>query len=180
MSKCPADFWNPLRAGLCEMEQVPQFPTKNPFAHWTISGTFAGIIMEELSTENVVNHGAFLPYPVSTLSPKIVPNDLSTFKSRGISQVERDLQQKLVQMREEYIATIEHFNWNKLVYEAEINFEPTVGESYHLYSIRGKNTLSMIAPDQWPHEHLASFRLNLDRQWLLTEARVEARSLFSD
>jgi hypothetical protein len=135
-------------------------------------------MMEELSTENIVNRGAFLPYPVSTLSPRIVPNDLSTFKSRGISQVERDLQQKLIQMREEYIATIEHFNWNKLVYEADINFEPVVGETYHLYSIRGKNTLSMIAPDQWPYSHLASFRLNLDRQWELTEASVEARSLF--
>ncbi len=136
--------------------------------------------MDELINVPIVNKGAFLPYPVSTLSPKIVPNDLSTFKSRGISQVERDLQQKLIQMREEYVATIEHFNWNKLVYEADINFEPIVGETYHLYEIRGKKILSMIAPDQWPHPHLASFRLNLDRQWILTEASVEARSLFSD
>ncbi len=136
--------------------------------------------MDELTTELTLNEGAFMPYPVSTLSPKIVPNDLSTFKSRGISQVERDLQQKLIQMREEYIATIEHFNWNKLVYEADINFEPTVGETYHLYRIRGKNILSMIGPDQWPHPHLASFRLDLDRQWKLTEASVEGRSLFSD
>jgi hypothetical protein len=136
--------------------------------------------MDELTTDTIINTGAFMPYPVSTLSPKIVPNDLSTFKSRGISQVERDLQQKLVQMREEYITTIEHFNWNKLVYEADINFEPVVGEIYHLYRIRGKNTLSMIAPEPWPHPHLASFRLNLDRQWELTEASVEGRSLFTD
>lgn len=137
-------------------------------------------LMHELSTEDVVNTGAFLPYPVSTLSPKIIPNDLSTFKSRGISQVERDLQQKLVQMREEYIATIEHFNWNKLVYEADINFEPVVGETYHLYCIRDKNTLSMIDPSQWPYPHLASFRLNVDRQWELTEASVDSRSFFEE
>lgn len=137
-------------------------------------------MIEEVETESIVNPGAFLPYPVSTLSPRITPTDLSTFKSRGISQVERDLQQKLIQMREKYIATIEHFNWNKLVYEAEINFEPVVGETYHLYTIRGANTLSMIAPDQWPHRHLASFRLNVDRQWELTEASVDASSLFSD
>jgi len=123
---------------------------------------------------------AFMPYPVSTLSPKIIPNDLSTFKSRGISQVERDLQQKLVEMRAEYIATIEHFNWNKLVYEADINFEPITGEVYHLYEIREKNVLSMIGPDQWHHRHLASFRLNLDRQWELKEASVEARDIIPD
>ena len=123
---------------------------------------------------------AFMPYPVSTLSPKIVPNDLSSFKSRGISQVERDLQQKLVEMREQYLRTIEHFNWNKLVYEAEINFEPVLGQTYHLYRIRGKNLLSMIEPDQWFHEHLASFRLNVDRQWELTESNVDAESFFGD
>jgi len=123
---------------------------------------------------------AFLPYPVSTLSPRIIPNDLSNFKARGISQVERDLQLKLEKMREEYIATIEHFNWNKLVYEAEINFEPIVGEIYHLYSVRDKNHLSMIGPDQWSQKHLASFKLNLDRQWDLIEASTEARSLFPE
>ena len=40
--------------------------------------------------------GAFMPYPVSTLSPRIVPNDLTNFKSRGISKVERELEQKLL------------------------------------------------------------------------------------
>ena len=138
-------------------------------------------MMTEKNEDNeIVNKGAFLPYPVSTLSPRIIPTDLSTFKSRGISQVERDLQEKLIEIRKEYIATIEHFNWNKLVYEAEIHFEPIVGETYHLYSIRGKNTLSMIAPDQWPHRHLASFRLNVDRQWELKEASIGASSLFSN
>ncbi|MGJ8695260.1 MAG: DUF2452 domain-containing protein [Verrucomicrobiaceae bacterium] len=135
--------------------------------------------MDELITEQP-RSGAFMPYPVSTLSPRIVPNDLTSFKSRGLSQVEKDLSNKLEEMRREYIATIEHFNWNKLVYEADIQFEPTIGETYHLYRMRQKNVLSMIGPDQWPQKHLASFRLNLDRQWQLIEASVDARDLFSD
>lgn len=136
--------------------------------------------MQEITTELQVNKGAYMPYPVSTLSPKIIPTDLSSFKSRGISQVERELQQKLVQMREEYIATIEHFNWNKLVYESEIHFEPIVGEVYHLYRIRGKTLLSMIGPDEWMYPHLATFRLNVDRQWELMESKVDGRSLFGE
>lgn len=112
---------------------------------------------------------SFLPYPASTLSPRIVPTDLSSFKSRGISQVERDLQQKLVEIRETYLTAIDHFNWNKLVYESEINFEPVVGETYHLYETRGRHLLSMIGPDEWAMRHLATFRLNVDRQWLLVE-----------
>ena len=110
---------------------------------------------------------SFLPYPASTLSPKIVPTDLSTFKSRGVSQVERDLQQKLVEIHETYRAAIEHFNWNKLVYEAEINFEPVIGETYYLYDSNARHLLSMIGPDEWSMRHLATVRLNVDRQWLI-------------
>ncbi len=108
---------------------------------------------------------AFLPYPVSSLSPPIVPQDLSSFKSRGISEVERDLQEKLREIREQYIATIDHYNWNKLVYESAIQFEPVVGQCYHLYRTRRGNQLSMISPDQWPQRHLATLRLQVDRQW---------------
>ena len=111
--------------------------------------------------------GAFLPYPTSTLSPAIIPNDLTSFKSRGVSQVERDLQQKLLEIREEYVTAITHFNWNKLAYEADINFEPVVGQEYYLYRARGRNLLSMISPEQWFQEHLASLRLNVDRQFEL-------------
>jgi hypothetical protein len=112
---------------------------------------------------------AFMPYPVSTLSPPIVPNDLTSFKTRGISQVERDLRQKLTEIREHYLRAIDHFNWNKLVYEAEIRFEPVVGETYHLYDMGDRRALSMVSPEQWPHRHLATVRLNQDRQWLVVE-----------
>jgi len=121
---------------------------------------------------------AFMPYPVSTLSPPIVPTDLSSFKSRGISQVEKDLQQKLVEIRESYLQAIDHFNWNKLVYEALIQFEPVIGETYYLYEMRGGRALSMISPEQWPHKHLATVRLNVDRQWKVVETSMDSRELF--
>jgi len=124
---------------------------------------------------------AFMPYPVSTLSPKIIPTDLSSFKSRGISEVERELQQKLTEIREEYLAAIDHFNSNKLIYEADINFEPIIGQTYHLYEVRGRKLLSMIGPDQWYHKHLATVRLNIDRQWKLEQLsdKIDRHSLFA-
>jgi hypothetical protein len=123
---------------------------------------------------------AFMPYPVSTLSPPIVPNDLSSFKSRGISEVQRDLQQKLRELREEYLRAIDHFNWNKLVYEASIQFEPVVGQTYHLYAMSRGNVLSMIAPHEWPMPHLATVRLNVDRQWQVETLGhdIDPRDLF--
>ncbi|MFM2169880.1 MAG: hypothetical protein RI957_109 [Verrucomicrobiota bacterium] len=123
---------------------------------------------------------AFMPYPVSTLSPPIVPNDLSSFKSRGISEVQRDLQQKLRELREEYLRAIDHFNWNKLVYEASIQFEPVVGQTYHLYAMSRGNVLSMIAPHEWPMRHMATVRLNVDRQWQVENLGhdIDPRDLF--
>ncbi len=113
-----------------------------------------------------LNTGAFLPYPVSTLSPRIIPNDLTSFKSKGISEIERVTQQKLIELKEEYDRVVEEFNWNKIVYESEFNFEPIIGEIYYLYEIRGKNTLSMIKPEEWGQKHLGSFKLSVDKIWV--------------
>jgi len=157
-----AGFPDPARGGVAEFLGL-----RDPLSwatgrtHFPMSAT---TVIPELSTSP---SRAFMPYPVSTLSPPIVPNDLTSFKTRGISQVERDLRQKLTEIREDYLRAIDHFNWNKLVYEAEIRFEPVVGETYYLYEMGGRRALSMISPEQWPHRHLATVRLNYDRQWLV-------------
>ncbi len=109
---------------------------------------------------------AFLPYPASRLAPKIVPQDLTNFKTRGVGKVERDLQHELIELREKYLSVIDSFNWNKLIYEANIGFEPVTGEVYHLYEINSKHVLSMVEPKQWSRRWLGSFRLNADGRWL--------------
>ncbi len=107
----------------------------------------------------------FLAYPSSRLGAKIVPQDLTSFKSRGITKVERELQQELVELRERYLAVIDSFNWNKLIYEASYRFEPIIGETYYLYDVEGEHVLSMIAPEEWHQRWLGSFRLNSDARW---------------
>ncbi len=108
---------------------------------------------------------AFLPYPASRLAPRIVPQDLTSFKTRGIGRVERELQQELVELRERYLAVIDAFNWNKLIYESQISFEPVTGEIYHLYEMSEGRRLSMIGPREWRQKWLGSFRLNADGRW---------------
>lgn len=107
----------------------------------------------------------FLPYPVSTLGPAIVPNDLSTFRQRGRSEVEKRLRQQLVELHDAYTRAVDQFNWNSLVYASEFRFDPVVGETYHLYQEGGRHMLSMIGPGDWGYEHVGSFRLNVDRCW---------------
>lgn len=94
--------------------------------------------------------GRFLPYPVSTLSASILPSDLSSFRSRGAAGVERHFRRQMAELRNQYVALIDQFNWNKLVYEARFGFEPLIGETYHLYEMSDGFTLSMIEPARWP------------------------------
>lgn len=111
----------------------------------------------------------FLPYPTSSLSPAFVPNDLTNFRSRGVSETEKRLRAELEELQQRYIATIDRFNWNRLVYSAEFRFEPILGRTYHLYRGAQGLVLSMVDPGEWGLEFLGSFRLNTDRCWEAAE-----------
>lgn len=117
---------------------------------------------------------AFLPYPTQTLSPAIVPNDLTNFKSRGVSLVQKDTAQRLNQIKEEYQKVVENFNWNKIVYESEFSFEPVLGTTYYLYKNDKSNpksdfVLSMIEPQRWKKPFIGSFTLGVDGKWIVEE-----------
>lgn len=113
----------------------------------------------------------FLPYPAELSGPSIVPNDLSTFRARGVSKVEKELRQQLVELRERYVRVIDEFNWNKLIYESEFSFEPVMGEIYHLYRRAGGGyQLMLVAPGEWHRPWLGSFRLNIDARWEVVDA----------
>lgn len=109
---------------------------------------------------------AYMPYPTSTLSPNITPPDLSSFKSRNITEVERELSQKLDAIRQEYITIIDAFNWNKMIYESDFSFEPVIGQDYYLYRQENRFQLSMIEPQKWrSKKYVGSFRLTANGQW---------------
>lgn len=125
--------------------------------------------MSEASENEEPKKANYLPYAVSTLSPQIVPNDLTTFKSRGSSQVEKEFRQRMLELKEQYERAVDDFHWSKLVYEADFGFEPVMGQVYHLYAKAGERfALSMVPPGEWRSKDkkwVGSFRLDLDRRW---------------
>ena len=69
-------------------------------------------------------------------------------------------------LKKEYEKLIEEYKWNELVYKAKFNFEPVIGQIYHLYySNNGDIFLSLIEPNQWSKEHIGSFSYNHDNKW---------------
>lgn len=109
---------------------------------------------------------ALKPYGTSASSPVIKPLNTASWKNDGIHRVNKQLKSKFDEVKKEYEALMEKFQYNDLIYNAKFNFEPIFGENYHLYNNKNNEPfLSIIAPDQCSFEYLGSFRLNTDKMW---------------
>lgn len=108
-----------------------------------------------------------LPYAANVGAPAIRIDDLVSWKSRGITKVNKEFQSKFNELQLQYQRLVEEFEWNELVYSAKFSFEPVVGEIYHLYrNADGSNFLSLIGPLEWNKEHIGTFKLNSDKKWI--------------
>lgn len=109
---------------------------------------------------------ALKPYGTSASSPVITPLNTAGWKNDGIHKVNKQIKSKFEEVKKEYEALMEKFQYNDLVYNAKFSFEPNIGETYHLYNNKKQESfLSIIAPNQCNFQHLGSFRLNSDKMW---------------
>lgn len=108
-----------------------------------------------------------LPYGTSVGAPVIRVDDIVSWKSRGITNVNKEFANKFDELKLQYENLIQEFEWNELVYSSKFSFEPVVGEIYHLYrDAAGVLFLSLIAPNEWRKEHVGTFKLNSDKKWI--------------
>ena len=131
------------------------------------------IIMEKDKPDNVVfteekgYHANLLPYSTSVGAPVIKIDDIVSWKSRGITNVNKQFENKFDELKIEYQKLMEEFEWNELVYNSKFSFEPVIGEIYHLYAgLDGIHFLSLIGPDEWNKEHIGTFKLNSEKKWI--------------
>jgi hypothetical protein len=111
-----------------------------------------------------------LPYSTNVGAPAIKMNDIVSWKSRGITNVNKEFEQKFNELKGEYVKLMEEYQWNELIYGAKFSFEPIIGESYHLYkSDDGSYFLSLISPEQWNKEFIGTFQLNSNKKWVMIE-----------
>lgn len=119
-----------------------------------------------IDKDKVTETPSTLPYPHHVGSALIKPENTSGFISRGINKVNREMKDRVQKLKEEYETILEELKWNEIVYKSEINFEPLIGEVYHLYKKKdGGNFLSLIDPSQWDKELIGSFKLNSELKW---------------
>ncbi|WP_396140452.1 DUF2452 domain-containing protein [Flavobacterium sp.] len=130
--------------------------------------------MEKERPDNIVfsdeqgYNASLLPYATNVGAPLIKIDDLVSWKSRGISNVNKEFENKFNELKMQYQNLIEEFEWNELVYSSRFSFEPVIGEVYHLYRGEdGINFLSLISPNEWNKEHIGTFKLNSDKKWVV-------------
>lgn len=108
-----------------------------------------------------------LPYGTSVGAPVIKVDDLISWKSRGITAVNKEFENKFNELKIQYEKLMEEYEWNELVYGSKFSFEPVIGEIYHLYRADdGTDFLSLIAPNEWDKEHIGTFKQNSDKKWI--------------
>ena len=132
--------------------------------------------MKRVIPDNVVfndeqgYNASLLSYPTNVGAPVIQIDNLVSWKSRGISNVNKQFESKFNELKVQYENLMKEFENNELVYNANFSFEPVIGETYHLYrGDDGFNFLSLISPAEWNKEFIGSFKLNSDKKWIVIE-----------
>lgn len=119
-------------------------------------------------------NASLLPYATSVGAPVITTDDVVAWKSRGIHSVNKEFQNKFQELQSAYQKLMDDYKWNELVYNAKFSFEPVIGETYHMYlGDDGIEFLSLIAPNEWNKEFIASFKLNSDKKWVVLETKTD-------
>jgi hypothetical protein len=116
--------------------------------------------------DNSIYDAAFREYPTDLAAPKIEMTNIVPWKQTNLKKVNTQLKAKFDQLISEYNKLLTDYEQNELVYNSKFNFEPIVGNWYHLYkNHREESFLSIIAPNECSFKHLGSFRLNSDKMW---------------
>lgn len=113
-----------------------------------------------------------LPYATNVGAPVIIPENVSTWKNEKILKTNHYFQKRYDEITEEYKKLVDEFKWNRMVYSANYNFQPVVGEKYYLYRRNnGEYFLSLIKPTEWKQEFIGEFELDSDNKWKKIETK---------
>lgn len=130
-----------------------------------------------IDKDKVAEHPHLLPYAHNVGSLPIKPIDRGKVKGRAITAMYKQTDMQLAQIRKQIEllaqqakAVQDRIMISEQIYLAEMNFEPLIGATYHLYErANGSYVLSMVSPQEWganpPYRFVASAELLSDHTW---------------
>ena len=134
--------------------------------------------MKELTTDLP----GLMEYAHSVGGFQIVPTQEGAIKGKALKAMHQQTNMQLGKLYEQMKLMAKQVQEIKdrtqiseVIYQSHIRFEPVIGDSYFLYSKKGKTHLSLIAPDEWgshsQYEYLAHVKLLADHTWDILDCR---------
>ncbi|OIQ23155.1 DUF2452 domain-containing protein [Lacinutrix sp. MedPE-SW] len=109
------------------------------------------------------------PYATNVGAPAITATENITWKNKNILKANKQIEAKYLELQAEYKKMMQELEYNNLVYNAKFNFEPIIGNTYHLYRDKKKQPfLSIIPPNECNFDFIGSFYLNSELIWKKT------------
>lgn len=102
-------------------------------------------------------------YPTTIGSQKFEVTQID--KSESI-KASKYFDKRLAELKKEWEELVDDYQATNLVYGTDYNFQPSLGEVYHIYKDRNnKDFLSIINPNEWDREYVGSYMLNSNGVW---------------
>ncbi|MEN0003656.1 MAG: DUF2452 domain-containing protein [Bacteroidota bacterium] len=138
-----------------------------------------------IDPDKIAENPHLLPYAHTVGGAVIKPIDKGRVKGRAVSAMyeQTDLQLDQIKQQIELLAQQaksihDRVQISEQIYGAEMNFEPLISFTYHLYRrSNGKYVLSMVGPKEWglnsPYEFVATVKMLADHTWEILEKSSE-------
>lgn len=138
--------------------------------------------------EKVTENPGTLAFPHSVGSAIIKPTDKGKIKGRAVAAMHEQTDMQMTQIFEQMQLLAdqakkikERVEVSERIYLAEMNFEPLINHTYHLYQRADKkDVLSLIAPSEWgrsaPLQWVATIKLLADHTWEIIKEHTESES----
>ncbi|MDO8999230.1 MAG: DUF2452 domain-containing protein [Bacteroidota bacterium] len=135
-------------------------------------------MINPIDKDKVAENPGLIAYPHNVGSIVIKPEDQGKLKSRALSAMREQTNRQLLQIHKQAELLAKQANELKervevseKIYQAELSFEPFIGNTYHLYKINNTYKLMLIAPNEWGRskrtylEYVSSVKLLSDHTW---------------
>lgn len=130
-----------------------------------------------IDKDKIAENPHLLPYAHTVGGAVIKPIDKGKVKGLAVGAMYEQTEMQLDQIREQINLLAEQANKIKArveisesIYQAEMNFKPLIGKTYHLYQrASGKYLVSMVAPSEWGRKNPLAFKATVkllsDHTW---------------
>lgn len=135
--------------------------------------------------EKTSEQPGLLPYAHHVGSALIRPIDKGKVKGLAVSAMYEQANMQMANIRKQIDLLAEQarsiqkrVELSEEIYQAEMNFKPLIGHTYHLYQREnGAFVLSMVAPQEWgrkkPFTFKASVKLLSDHTWQMIDEPIK-------